>query len=84
VKKLTPLKAIHAKCYDCGYDPSDKGSKQAQTEACTDTACALHEYRPLSGKTKKAIRAEKIRNFTPEEREAYKRKAQAAKLRFHS
>ena len=43
VMKLTPLKAIRAKCLDCS-----NGSAK-EVKLCTVTRCPLHEYR--SGKT---------------------------------
>jgi len=80
MQKLTPLKAIQAKCFDCGYDSYDTGTKHEQIESCRDTGCPLHEYRPITNKTKERIRQERISNFTPEELEAYKRKGAAFKL----
>ena len=43
-------KAINEKCKDCIYDPLAGGTWREQTQACIDTTCALHPYRPLSAK----------------------------------
>ena len=80
-KKLTPLKAIHEKCFDCGYDEHDKGSKHQQIESCIDTDCALHEYRPITGKLKEKLKKERIANYSPEELALYKQKQETARIR---
>jgi len=39
-------KAIIAKCYDCVYDPSDKGSWRDQVRNCECSSCPLWSVRP--------------------------------------
>ena len=39
-------KAIIAKCYDCAYDPKDKGNWKDQVRACDCTNCPLWNVRP--------------------------------------
>lgn len=39
---------INAKCKDCIYDPLAGGTWRQQVQACIDTTCGLHPYRPRS------------------------------------
>ena len=79
--KLTRKQAMDKYCFDCGWDSNDKGTKHQQIESCQDVSCALHEYRPITQKTKDSIKAERIANFTPKELDAYKRKGELFKSR---
>jgi len=76
-------KAINAKCRDCNYDQLDTGNWRQQIESCTSEDCALWPYRPVTGATKAARKAEKIAAMTPEEKAVYERKAELARERLH-
>ena len=80
--KLTPMKAIKAKCIDCIVDPIDKGTHIQQIENCTDTTCALHEHRPLTHRTKTFIKEKRIEAMSDIERQAYYNKAEIVRKRF--
>jgi hypothetical protein len=47
--------AINAKCKECIYDPAGlgNGTWRQQVKACTATACALYELRPMPKEQKK-------------------------------
>ena len=81
--KITLTQRIKAKCTECIYDEFDTGNGGvlAQIEACTAKTCPLYEVRPLTGKTKAALKQEKINNVSPEERLAYEAKASLARQR---
>jgi hypothetical protein len=79
--KLSPMKAIAAKCRDCNYDPLDTGTWTQQIESCTSTDCALWEHRPVTGATKAERKAERIAAMSPEELAAYQAKVEAARER---
>jgi len=55
-RKKSPRQAIKEHCVGCIYDPAEPGNKFEQTENCTVTVCELYDYRPLSFKTRKALR----------------------------
>ena len=78
-KKLTPMKAIKAKCTDCIVDPLDKGTHIQQIENCPDSSCALHEHRPLTAKIKAIIKQTRINAMPEVERQAYELKAEKAR-----
>ena len=42
----TRAAAINALCWECIYDPNEKGSWRAQVEACLSPECPLYEFRP--------------------------------------
>lgn len=44
--------ACNAMCYQCVYDPLDKGSWRKQVKACTSPECALYTIRPQPVSTK--------------------------------
>ena len=44
---MTPKQSIRAKCKECIYDSTDKGTWRQQVAACTSVTCALFEHRPL-------------------------------------
>ena len=54
-KMIGRAKAIHNKCYDCIYDPLEKGTKRQQSEACPHVDCALYPFRPLGWKPKDKV-----------------------------
>ena len=83
-KKLTPMKAIKAKCTDCIVDPLDKGTHIQQIENCPDSSCALHEHRPLTARTRANIKQERINNMNPMERCAYEAKSEKARKNMES
>lgn len=41
---------VDAKCIDCSYDESDKGTWRQQVEACRVPSCPLYSRRPKSSK----------------------------------
>lgn len=84
MSKLTIKQAVEQNCFDCTYDPLDVGSKHQQTENCTITTCALWEFRPVTGATKKNRHAEKLEAMTPEQRRAYDLRTQEAAERFRA
>ena len=81
---LSPQKAIKEKCFDCGYDEHDTGSRHEQIENCQSTDCALYEHRPVTSKLKKKRKQEAYANMTQEEKEKYDRKVEKARERFIS
>jgi len=82
-KKLTPMQAIKAKCIDCIVDNLSPGTHIAQIENCTDTSCALHEYRPLTSATKAINRKKRIEAMSEDERQVYLIKAEKARKLLH-
>ena len=44
--RLTPMRAIAAKCRDCIYDPAAPGSWRAQVAQCSCVSCPLWPLRP--------------------------------------
>lgn len=80
----TPLKAIRKFCFICIVDPGVPGGGTAaeQMEGCLDTECPLHEFRPLTGKTKKHNRQEIIDQMSPEELVLHEKRIEQAKIRF--
>ena len=66
--KLTRKQAMDEKCFDCGYDSLDKGSRFVQIEACIDETCALWEYRPVTGALKEKRKQEAYDALSPEEK----------------
>lgn len=71
MNKLTPIKAIKAKCIDCS------GGIRKEVELCTATECPLYEYRNGTNPNRKA------RELTEEQKEKLKdnlAKARSKKL----
>ena len=83
-KKLSPIKAIKAYCTGCIVDPLDKGTSIQQIENCIDTMCPLHEYRPLTLKTRAERKQKRINSMNPAERNAYEEKAELSRKRLHN
>ena len=67
--KLSPLKAIHAHCKGCIYDPKAGGSWVEQVEACTVTKCELYDHRKLTSKTRAILREKELAMLSPEQRD---------------
>ena len=61
-------KAINEKCFDCGYDPFDAGTKHQQIESCLDHTCALYPFRPVTHSEKLRRKQEAYDNLSPEEK----------------
>ena len=49
MKRLTPLKAIRAKCLDCS------GGQPSEVRECPDTECSLYPYRFGKNPNRKGI-----------------------------
>lgn len=45
--RVTPRQAINAKCRECIYDPSQRGTWREQVAACCSANCPLHSIRPV-------------------------------------
>ena len=65
-EKLTPMQAIHAKCYECsGYYADGKAD-------CGISTCPLYPYHRYNSE-----RITRIRNITPEVRENLRKQVRA-------
>jgi hypothetical protein len=64
MKKKSPQQAIKEKCKECIYDEHNGGTWAEQTENCTVKSCALYEFRPLTGATKRRIADEKFESLS--------------------
>ena len=65
MNRLTRQKAIDAKCKGCAYDECDAGTWRKQVELCGGVYCGLYDYRPVSRKTEKALRAGLLSDSNP-------------------
>ena len=79
MKRLS-LKVIREKCTDCICDSLSPGTETQQIEDCTDSACALWDYRPLTSKTQALNKEKRIKAMSPIERQAYEIKAEKSRL----
>lgn len=82
----SPLRAIHAHCFDCIYDnQAGNGTKHDQTESCTSYDCALYELRPITNAEKSRRYDEKLKSMSLAELEAYEanRAEKAAKFKLN-
>lgn len=86
MKKLTPMKAIAAKCKECIYDEEamGAGTMLQQIEDCTAPDCALFSLRPVTVKTRQKRRQAEIDAMTPEQLQEHEKRVKLAKERFSS
>ena len=78
-----PKRVIAEKCEDCIYDTKNGGSRLEQIEGCTsEDSCALWPYRPLTGKTRKRLKEERIAAMSVDERAKYEENREVVRKRF--
>ena len=76
---ISAQRAIKNYCKGCIYDPKAGGTWVEQVENCTVTKCELYDHRPLTQKTKKAIREKFIASLTVEQQVEIENKANLAR-----
>jgi hypothetical protein len=78
-KKMSPMQAIKLKCIDCNYDDKSTGTWAMQVESCTCVDCSLWQHRPLTGKTRRLLKEQRLSSLTPAERELFEIRGQIAR-----
>jgi hypothetical protein len=80
--KISPKKAIAAKCRECIYDDHPgNGTMLEQIEGCTSYACPLFELRPVTRKTRQERDKNYLAGLTPTERAIIKIRRENSKKR---